>query len=102
MFHLFEHLLIVDINVFVRWVEEIAEHCHHAARLLIDELWALCRFLYLFYSVLPTLYKDFHFCVKLCHAFSLCYRAHDDAYILGLNAVDELLQSGTLLAAFDL
>ena len=101
VFHFLEHLLVVHIDVLVGRIEEVAQHGNDAASFLVDELWPLCAFLHLGNGVLPTLEEDFQFGVELGHPFSLSHSSYDNSAIAGLDALDELLESGALFAAFD-
>ena len=99
--HLVEHLLVVDVDVLVRWVKQVAQKCYHSACLLVDELRSCLCLLYLCNGILPSLQEDFQFGVEFCHSLSLSHSPYNNAHVLGLDALDELFQSGSLFAAFN-
>ena len=93
---------VVDVNAVIGRIEQVAKQGDGAAFLLKAHLWALCRLLYLRDGFLPAFQKNLHLGIKLCCTLAFSHRTHDDAEVLGLDALDELFESGALFATFDL
>ena len=68
----------------------------------MEEHGGLVGFLYLEDDIVPLLDKGLELGIELGNALALGYGAHDDAEVLGLDALDELLESGTLFGRLDL
>ena len=94
-------VVVVYVYGFVRRVEEVAQHSYGAAILFVDEHGGLVGFLYLDDGVIPLLDKDLHLCIELSHALTFGYGTYDDPEVLGLDALDELFESGTLFGRLD-
>src|SRR5574344_739449 len=102
MLHLLHYILVVDKDVFVRRIEQVAKQGNSSAGFLKDELWSHLSFLYLGDCILPSLHQNFQFGIKFSHPLAFSHRADDYSVVFGLDAVDELLESGTFLTALNL
>ena len=99
---LIEDLGVVDVNAVIGGIEKVTEQGHRSAFLLKAEFWTLCRLLYFRDGVFPTFQKHFQLTVEFCCALSFCHRADNDAEILRLDTLNQLLQSAAFLSALDL
>ena len=93
---------IVDVDVLIGGIEEVAQECYGAAGLLIAEAGQVFGFLGACDGIFPALQQHHELAVQLCHALALGHRAHDDAEVLGLDLLDELFEACTLGAGLDL
>ena len=93
--------VIVDVDVLVGRIEQVAQHGHCPTRLLECELRTLLRLLRLGDGLFPSTQKHLHLRIKFCDALALRHGAYDHAKILRLDALDELLQTCTLLRTLD-
>ena len=95
------NLGVVHVNSVIGGVEEVAQQCHGSCLLLIDELRGLCGLLYTGNHVLPSAQQRLKFLIKLGSALAFSHGADDDAKILGLHALHQLLESRALFAALN-
>ena len=93
---------VVDVDVFVRGVEEVAQQSHHSACFFIYQLGTLFGLLYFNDGVFPSFEQYFHFSIQFGHSFSFGYCTYDDAEVFWPYAVDELFESCSLFSALDL
>ena len=94
-------LRIVNMDAVIGGVEQIAQQCNGSCLLFKDQLWTFCRLLYLGDGVFPSFQEYFQFLVEFSSFLSFCNGSYDDAKILGLHALYQLLQSATLFSTFN-
>ena len=103
--YFFEDALVVDVNVFVRRIEEVAQEGYGAARFFVDEerqfALLLACFLYACHGIIPTPHENTQFRVEFGYALAFGHGAYDNAESLGLDALHELLEACALCAALD-
>lgn len=84
MLHRRADFVIVDVDVLVGRIEQVAQHGHCPTRLLECELRTLLRLLRLGDGLFPSTQKHLHLRIKLCDALALRHGAYDHAKFFGL------------------
>ena len=82
---------IVDVDILVAWVEEVAKHTYRSARFLINKCRQLLGLLDFAKNVFPTGNKDLHFSIQFTCALSFSHSTDNDAAVFRLDAFDDLL-----------
>ena len=99
--NLVEDAWVVDVDVLVSGIEEVSQECHCAACLFVAECGQLLGLLHLLDGFFPSFQQQHQFLVKLLYSFAFGDGANDDAEVLGLDTLDDLLEACALGAGFD-
>ena len=87
---------VVDVNIFKRRVENVAEDAHHSV-LLFEYKFRRLRALRFGASVFECLYESFEFVVQLGYFFTFGGGTDNDAEVFRLDTFDQLSQTQFLL-----
>ena len=101
VFHFVENIRVVDVDVFIRRVEQVPQHGYGPAGLLIRQFRQFGSLLSPDKSLFTPFEQHFEFGVQFGDPLSFGHRPHDNPEVFGLDALDELLQSCPLFAGFD-
>ena len=99
--YLLEDVFIVDIDVLVGRVEEVAQQSHRAACLLCHQYGEVLGLHALAHGLLPLSYQNLHLVVQFLDALFLGDGTDNDAEALGLDALDDLFEPCPFLARLD-
>ena len=100
--YLVEYILAVNIYPLVRRVEQVTQHTHGTARLLVYHARHILCLLCPCQRIRPALYQYLQLVVQLTRTLALGHGTHYNPHIVGLHALYDLLQPCTLLLVLDL
>ena len=93
--------VVVDVDVLVGRVEEVAQHGDGTSCLLENELGAFLCLLHFRDGLVPPAHEHLHFGIEFGDTLSFSHRTDDHSEVLGRNALYELLEARALLSASD-
>ena len=96
-----EDVGIVDVDVLEVRVKEVAQNGHRTACFLMDKSWQLLGLLHFAENAFPTCHEDFHLGIQFASSLAFGHRTDDDAAVLGLDALYNLLQASPLGTTLD-
>ena len=96
LFHLIIYIIIIDIDILIRRIEEVAQHCHGTCLLLIDEQRTHGILLQFLHCIHPFLVEHLYFILQLLYAQPFSHGTDDDSTVFRAQSLHQLLESGTL------